>query len=103
MGNKYSLSGFFILLTRNVLGFEQKYMYEILYTGPLGTSECAGVCRFSAKLCKRALDVSAGVIVQATRNAGLKNKCKFPLNVFVDASVSGRMTKQHLKTFFRQF
>ena len=42
-------------------------MYEILVTGPLCTSECAG--RFSANLCKRALDVTAGVIVEVTRNA----------------------------------
>ena len=44
-------------------------MYEILVRGPLGTSECAGECRFSANLCKRALDVTAGVIVEATNNA----------------------------------
>ena len=37
-------------LTREVLGFEQTYMYEILVTGPLRTSECAGECRFSVKL-----------------------------------------------------
>ena len=47
------------------------YMYEILDTGPLCTSECAGECRFSANLCKRALDVTAGVIVEATRNADI--------------------------------
>ena len=46
-------------------------MYEILVTGPLCTSECAGECRFSANLCKRALDVSAVVIVEATRNADI--------------------------------
>ena len=46
-------------------------MYEILITGPLGTSECAGECRFSANLCKRALDVTAVVIVEATRNANI--------------------------------
>ena len=56
-------------LTRKVFGFEQTYMYEILVTGPLCTSECIGECRFSANLCKRALDVIAGVIVEATRNA----------------------------------
>ena len=46
-------------------------MYEILVIGPLGTSECAGECRFSVNLCKRALDVTAGVIVEATRNADI--------------------------------
>ena len=30
-------------------------------------------------------------------------KCKCPLNVFVDASVSGRKTKEQLKIFFCQF
>ena len=34
----------------------------------IGTSECAGECRFSGNLCKRALDITAGVIVEATRN-----------------------------------
>ena len=29
-------------LTKNVFGFEQTYMYEILVTGPLCTSECTG-------------------------------------------------------------
>ena len=43
-------------------------MYEILVTGPLCTSECAGECRFSANLCEHALDVTAD-IVEATRNA----------------------------------
>ena len=33
----------------------------------------------------------------------LNYKCKCPLNVFVDASVSGRKTKEHLKNFFCQF
>ena len=42
-------------------------MYEILVTGPLRTSECAGECRLSANLCKRAADV----IVEATRNADI--------------------------------
>ena len=51
-------------------------MYEILFTGPLCTSECAGECRFSANLCKRALDVTADVIVEVTRNADTKYKCK---------------------------
>ena len=40
-------------------------------TEPLCTSECAGECRFSANLCKRALDVNAAVIVEATRNADI--------------------------------
>ena len=44
-------------------------MYEILVIGPLSISECAGECRFSANLCKRALDVTAGVIGEATHNA----------------------------------
>ena len=56
-----------ISLTRKVFRFEQAYMYEILVTGPLCTSECAGKCRFSANLCKRALDVTAD-IVEAPRN-----------------------------------
>ena len=43
-------------------------MYEILVTGPLCTSECAGECRLSANLCKRVLDVPGDVIVEATRN-----------------------------------
>ena len=46
-------------------------MYEILVTGPLDTSECAGEFRFSANLCKHALDVTAGVIVEATRNVNI--------------------------------
>ena len=46
-------------------------MYKILVTGSLGTSECAGECRFSAKLCKRALDVTADVMVEVTRNADI--------------------------------
>ena len=58
-------------LTRKVFGFEQTYMYEILVTGPLRTSECAGECRFPASLCKRALDVTADAIVEATRNADM--------------------------------
>ena len=44
-------------------------MYEILVTGLLCTSQCAGECRFSANLRKRALDVTTDVIVEATRNA----------------------------------
>ena len=46
-------------------------MYEILVTGPLRTSECAGECCFSTNLCKRALDVTADVIVEATCNADM--------------------------------
>ena len=46
-------------------------MYEILVTEPLRTSECAGKCRFSVKLCKRALDGTADVIVEATRNTDI--------------------------------
>ena len=46
-------------------------MYEILVTGPLGTPECAGECCFSANLCKCALDVTAGVIVEAKRNVNI--------------------------------
>ena len=58
-------------LTRKVFGFEQTYMYEILVTGPLGTSECAGECRSSVNLCKRALHITTDVIVEATRNADM--------------------------------
>ena len=47
-----------IYLTRKVFGFEQIYMYEILVTGPLCTSECAGVCRFSANMLYKSLQVS---------------------------------------------
>ena len=46
-------------------------MYEILVTGLLYTSECAGECRLSANLWKRALDVTADVNVEATRNADI--------------------------------
>ena len=46
-------------------------IYEILVTRPLCTSECAGEYRFSANLCKRALDVTADVILEATRNADM--------------------------------
>ena len=45
-------------------------MYEILVTGPLCTSECAGECSLSANLWKRALDVTAD-IVEATRKADI--------------------------------
>ena len=55
-----------MLLTSEELGFDQTYMYEILVTEPLRTSECVGECRFSVKLCKRSLDVTADVIVEAT-------------------------------------
>ena len=48
-------------------------MYEILVTIPLCVSECADECRFSANLCKRALDVTGEVIVEATRNADMLN------------------------------
>ena len=53
-------------------------MYEILVTGPLCTSECVGECSLSANLSKRALDATAGVIVEATRTAD-NYKCKCPL------------------------
>ena len=46
-------------------------MYEILVIAPLFASECAGECRFSANLCKGTLDVTADVIVEATRNADI--------------------------------
>ena len=46
-------------------------MYEILVRGPLCTSEYTGECRLSANLCKRALDVTECVIVEATRNADM--------------------------------
>ena len=46
-------------------------MYEILVTGPLCTSECAGECRLSANPRKRAVDVTASVIVEATSNADI--------------------------------
>ena len=56
------------LLTRKVFGFEWTYMYEILVTGPLFTSECAGECRLSANM-KSVQDVTRDVIVEATCNA----------------------------------
>ena len=46
-------------------------MYEILVTGSLYTSECAGECLLSANLCKHALDVTRDVIVGATCNADI--------------------------------
>ena len=46
-------------------------MYEILITGPLYTSEYAGEYSFSANLCKRVLDVTAGVTIEGTRNADM--------------------------------
>ena len=46
-------------------------MYDILVTEPLCTSECAGECRFSENLCKRALGVTSDGIVEATRNADM--------------------------------
>ena len=48
-------------------------MYEILVTGPLSTSEYAGECRFFCKpeqTCSKC-HVTAGVIVEATRNADI--------------------------------
>ena len=48
-----------------------KHRYEILVTGPLCTSECAGECSFSANLCKRALDLTADVITEAACNADI--------------------------------
>ena len=45
--------------------------YEVLVTRPLCTSECAGEFLLSANLCKRALDVTADVIVESTRNADI--------------------------------
>ena len=53
------------------LGFERTYMHEILVASPLCTSKRAGVCRFSVNLWKRALDVTADVIVEATRNTDI--------------------------------
>ena len=58
-------------LTREVLGFEQTYMYEILVTETLRTSECAGECHFSVKLSKRALYVTADGIVETTCNTDI--------------------------------
>ena len=46
-------------------------MYEILAIGPLYTSEYAGECRLSENVCKRALDVTPDVIVEATHNADI--------------------------------
>ena len=46
-------------------------MYGSLVTRSLCTSECAGECRLSVNLCKRALDVTADVIVEATQNADI--------------------------------
>ena len=57
--------------TGKVRGFEGKFIYEILVTGPLCTSECAAESRLSVNLCKFALDVTAGVIVEATHNADI--------------------------------
>ena len=58
-------------LTRDVFGFERTYMYEILVIGLLCASECADECCLFANLCKHALDVTTGVIVEATRNANI--------------------------------
>ena len=41
---------------------------SVLNFRALRTSKSAGECRFSVKLCKRALDVTADVVVEATRN-----------------------------------
>ena len=49
-------------------------MYEILVTGSLGTSECAGECCFSENPSKCVLDVTRDVIVEATRNADILTK-----------------------------
>ena len=46
-------------------------MYGIFVTGPLCTPVCAGECRFPVNLCKRALDVTANVIVETTRNTDI--------------------------------
>ena len=78
-------------------------MYEILVTGPLCTSECADECCFSANWYACALHVTAGVIVETTCNADISTINKNALYVSIDASVSGRKTKEHLKTFFCQF
>ena len=67
----YSQNKLLVRLTKEVLGFEQTYMYEILVTEPLRTSECAGECSFSVKLCKHALDVTADAIVEATHNTDI--------------------------------
>ena len=58
-------------LTRNVFGFEHVCTIWNLDTGPLCTSECTGECHFSANLCKRALHVTADVILEATHNADM--------------------------------
>ena len=39
---------------------------NIIVTGPLCTSESGGECRLSANLCKRALDVTADVNIEAS-------------------------------------
>ena len=46
-------------------------MNEILVTGPLCTPECVGECCFSENMCKRALDITTGIIAEATRNADI--------------------------------
>ena len=55
-----------LLNSGGLFGFEQPYMFEILVT-----CECACECRLSTNLCKRALDVTADVIVEAKRNADM--------------------------------
>ena len=57
-------------MIREEFGFVQTYMYEILVSGSC-TSECAGECQLFANLCKRALDVTADVILEATLNADI--------------------------------
>ena len=79
------------------------YIYAILVRGPLCTSECAGECLFSkpGQTCSRCRCRSH--CRSHTQCRYLNYKCKCPLNVFVVASVSGRKTQEHLKTFFCQF
>ena len=87
--------------TWKVFGIEQTYVYEILVTGPIGTSECAGECRFSCKLVQICSRCHCRCHSRSHTQCRYFNyKCKCPLNVFVDANVSGRITNEHLKTFF---
>ena len=78
-------------------------MYEILVTGSLGTSECAGECLFLQPVQTCSRYHCRCHYRSHTQCRYLNNKCKCPLNVFVDASVSGRMTKELHKTFYCQF
>ena len=50
---------------------QRQTCYHLSQYGELCTSECADECHFSANLCKRGLDVTAGVVVEATRNADI--------------------------------